>query len=410
MTLTATAYNYKGRDGSGKLVKGRIDAQSESAVVSRLRTMGVSPISIDEAAQGTGLQMELGGSLFKKRVKLKDLAVMNRQLATMMGAGLTLLRALTILAEQSENPELKKTLDGVRQMVEGGSSLSESMGKYTEVFPPIMIHLVRAGETGGFLDKALESTASTFEADVKLRNTIKSAMTYPIIVFCIAIIASVAMLVFIVPIFKAMFASLGGQLPLPTQLLVDLSGQMFWIIPLLVIVVVVFSVWWRKNKNTERVRSTVDPLKLKIPVFGTLFAKVAIARFARNFATMTGAGVPVLQTLAIVGETSGNWMVERALQKVQDSVRSGRTIAAPLAEEPVFPSMVTQMVAVGEDSGALEPMLNKIADFYEEEVDTAVAGLLTLLEPIMIAMLGIVVGGIVIAMYLPIFDLISKLT
>lgn len=409
MSLTAQAYAYKGRDGAGKLVKGRIEAPSESAVVARLRSMGVSPVSIDAATAGTGLKMEIGGTLFQKSVKLSDLAIMARQLATMMGAGLTLLRSLTILAEQTENATLASTLTQVRQQVEGGSSLSESLARHPRVFPPMMIHLIRAGETGGFLDRALESIAETFEADVKLRATIKSALTYPVIVLIMALVAVAAMLIFIVPIFQKMFASLGGTLPLPTQILIDVSQQMVWLGPLLAVGIVVFIFWWRKNKHTEKVRSFVDPLKLKLPVFGALFAKVAIARFTRNFGTMSGAGVPVLQSLAIVGETSGNWVIERALQKVQDSVRSGRTIAAPLAESPVFPSMVTQMIAVGEDAGALEQMLHKIADFYDEQVQATTEALASLIEPLMIGVIGVIVGGMIVALYMPMFTIYQNI-
>ena len=410
MTMTAPqAYAYKGRDGAGKLVKGRVEAPSESAVVARLRSMGVSPVSIDPVAEGTGLQMEIGGEFFKKSVKLKDLAIMARQLSTMMGAGLTLLRALTILADQTESKELGKTLGAVRQQVEGGSSLSESFARFPIIFPPMMIHLVRAGETGGFLDRALDSIAGTFEADVKLRQTIKSALTYPVIVLIMALVAVAAMLIFIVPVFQGMFKSLGGQLPLPTQILVVLSQQMIWLGPLILVVIVAFTFWWRKNKHLEKVRAVVDPLRLKLPVFGALFTKIAVARFARNFGTMSGAGVPVLQSLAIVGETSGNWVVERALQKVQDSVRSGRTIAEPLSESPVFPSMVTQMVAVGEDAGALEPMLHKIADFYEAEVQSTTEQLASLIEPLMIGVIGVIVGGMIIALYMPMFTIYNSI-
>ncbi len=410
MSLTAQAFAYKGRDGAGKLVKGRIEAQSESAVVARLRGMGLSPVSIDVATAGTGLRMEIGGDLFARPVKLKDLSVMARQLATMMGAGLTLLRALTILADQTESKQLAKTLNLVRQQVETGSSMSEALAKHPRVFPPMMIHLVRAGETGGFLDRALESIAGTFEADVKLRQTIKSALTYPVIVLIMALVAVAAMLIFIVPVFKGMFATLGGQLPLPTEILVLVSQQMIWVVPVLVVAIVAFVFWWRKNKHTERVRSIVDPLRLRLPVFGPLLTKVAVARFARNFATMSGAGVPVLQSLAIVGETSGNWVVERALQKVQDSVRAGRTIAEPLSESPVFPSMVTQMVAVGEDSGALETMLDKIADFYDDEVQSTTVQLASLIEPLMISVIGVIVGGTLVALYMPMFTIYNSVS
>ncbi|MFP7762210.1 type II secretion system F family protein [Marisediminicola sp. LYQ134] len=406
MTVTVQSFSYKGRDASGKLVKGKIDAASESVVVSRLRTMGLTPVSIDEA--GTGLNREISLGAFEKQVGLKDLAVMSRQLATMMSAGLSLLRAISILAAQTENKTLAKTLVAVRGQVEGGSSLSESLGKHKQVFPPLMVHLVKAGETGGFLDQALESVAATFESDVKLRATIKSALTYPVVVLMMAVVAVIGMLIFIVPVFEQMFADLGGELPLPTQVLVVLSKAMVWLGPLLVVLIVAFVFWWRKNKNTDRVRSIVDPWRLKMPVFGDLFSKVAIARFTRNFATMTGSGVPVLQSLAIVGDTSGNWVIEKALQNVAESVRSGRTIAEPLAEEPMFPSMVTQMIAVGEDSGALEQMLHKIADFYDDEVQSTTEQLTALIEPLMIGVIGVVIGGMIVALYMPVFSIFEQ--
>ncbi len=300
-------------------------------------------------------------------------------------------------------------LDEVRTDVERGSSLSEAVAKHERVFPPMMIHLIRAGELGGFLDKALDSVAGTFEADVKLRATIKSALTYPVIVLIMAIVATIAMLVFIVPVFQNMFASLGGTLPPPTLILIAVSHNMIWILPLLVVLAIVFVFWWRRNGHTDRVRAVVDPMRLRLPVFGLLMKKVAVARFTRNFATMIGAGVPILQSLDIVGQTSGNWVIEQALHRVQDSVRAGRSIAEPLAKEPVFPSMVTQMIAVGEDAGSMETMLNKIADFYDDEVQATTEALTSLIEPIMIAVIGIVIGGMIVALYMPMFTIYSQI-
>ncbi len=402
-------YAYKGRDAAGKVVKGKVEAPSEAAVVTRLRTMGVTPVEINQSATGTGLQMELNFGGFEKGLKLKDLAVMARQMATMVAAGLSLLKALTILSEQTENVKLARTLGIVRGQVETGSSLSEALAKHDSVFPPLMIHLVRAGEVGGFLEQALESVAHTFEKDVKLMSTIKSAMTYPLVVLAMAIIGVVGMIVFIVPVFKKMFEDLGGDLPIPTQILVTLSENAIWAIPLVVILAVAFVFWWRKNKNTDKVRSFVDPLKLKLPVFGPLFQKVAIARVTRNLGTMTRSGVPILQALAIVADTSNNWVLQRALHEVQDSVRSGRSIAAPLSEHPVFPAMVVQMISVGEDSGALEQMLGKIADFYDDEVQTTTEALTSLIEPLMIAVIGVLIGGIIVSLYLPMFSLYDQI-
>ena len=408
MSNTLT-YAYKGRDAAGKLVKGRVEAPSEAAVVSRLRTMSIAPIEINQSAAATGLQMELSFSGGEKKIKLKDLAVMSRQLATMITAGLSLLKSLTILSEQTENKALARSLGNVRQLVETGSSFSDALARQGRVFPPLMIHLVRAGETGGFLDQSLESTAHTFEKDVQLRQTIKSAMTYPVVVLVMAIVAVIGMLLFIVPVFKNMFADLGGELPMATQVLVVLSENMFWILPIILVAGGAGAWWWSKHKYDDKVRSTVDPWRLKVPVFGELFRKVAIARFARNVATMTRSGVPILQSLAIVGDTSGNWVIEEALRKIQDSVRSGKSVSGPMAAEAVFPPMVVQMVAVGEDSGSMEQMLGKVADFYEDEVQSMTEQLTALIEPLMIAFIGLIVGGIIVALYMPMFSLYDQI-
>ncbi|MGH1525677.1 type II secretion system F family protein [Leifsonia sp. L25] len=400
---TVTAYAYRGRDATGKIVKGRVDASSESAVASRLRTMGLSPVSIAEA-DAAGLNREINLS-FGSGVKLKDLAIMSRQMSTMIGAGLSLLKALNVLSEQTDNKKLAKILVEVTEQVEAGTALSEAFRKYHVVFPPLMVNMVRAGETGGFLDGALDSVATNFEKEVKLRGTIKSALTYPVIVLIMSLLSVVGMLLFIVPVFDNMFKSLGGQLPLPTEILVILSHAMVWLGPLLLVLGIAAAWWWAKNKHEEKVRRVVDPIKLKLPVFGKLLTKIAIARFSRNFANMIGAGVPILQAIRIVGETSGNWVIERALLAVAESVRQGESIARPLLDHPVFPSMVTQMIAVGEDSGSLEIMLEKIAEFYDEEVQSTTEQLTAMIEPLMIAFLGVVIGGMVIALYMPIFQI-----
>ncbi|WP_395640462.1 type II secretion system F family protein [Pseudolysinimonas sp.] len=403
--MSTLSYAYKGRDTAGKVVKGRLEAPSEAAVVGRMRSMGLSPIEITESFAGSGLNMELNIGFLEKKVGLKDLAVMARQLATMVASGLSILRALTILAGQTENKKLARALNAIRTQVETGSALSEAFARQGTMFPPIMIHLVRAGEVGGFLDQSLESIAKMFEADVKLRQTIKSALTYPVVVLVMAIVAVIAMLIFIVPIFKKMFADLGGELPLPTQVLVVLSENMVWMLPLLVVGIIVGAWWWGKNKYVDAVRAKVDPIRLRLPVFGMLTKKIAIARFARNFSTLTKSGVPILQALAVVADTSGNWVVEQAIRKVQDSVRSGRSIAGPLGEEPVFPPMVVQMIAVGEDAGSLELMLSKIADFYDEEVQATTEQLTSLIEPLMIGVIGLIIGGMIVALYMPMFSI-----
>jgi type IV pilus assembly protein PilC len=408
MAATKT-FDYQARDARGKIVKGKVEAAGEAQVLQRLRTLGVSPISISEHAGGTGLQREIEIPGFAKKVTLKDLAVASRQMATMLASGLSLLRTLTILSEQTDNPKLAEVLGKVRADVETGSSLSDALHQHELIFPRLMIHLVKAGETGGFLDGALQSIASNFESDVKLRQTIKSALTYPVAVLAMAFLAVIGMIVFIVPVFQGMFEDFGGDLPAPTQVLVTLSENAYWFVPVLFVVIIAFGVWWRANKHKEHVRSKVDVLVLKLPVFGDLFRKVAIARFSRNFATMMGAGVPVLQSLAIVGETSGNWVIENALVKVQDSVRVGRSISGPLAEEPIFPPMVVQMVSVGEDSGSLEIMLTKVADFYDDEVQSTAESLTALIEPLMIGVIGAVIGGMIVALYMPVFSIFNEI-
>jgi len=408
MATATLTYEYVGRDSDGKAVKGRLDAGSESAVINRLRSLGIAPTGLKEVSGGTGLNMEINLGFLEKGVGLKDLAIMSRQLSTMIGAGLSLLQALSILAGQTKNKKLEKALITVRNDIESGVSFTDAMNRHQMVFPPLMINLIRAGETGGFLDKALESVATNYEKEVKLRNTIQSALTYPVIVLIMSLVAVIAMLIFIVPVFEKMFDDLGSELPLPTQLLVSLSGAMTWLGPLLLVVIIAFSIWWRRNKNKESVRKVVDPVKLKVPVFGKLGGKIAIARFTRNFATMVSSGVPILRALSIVGETSGNYVIERAALRVQDSVRVGRSIAAPLAMEPIFPPMVTQMIAVGEDSGSLEHMLNKVSDFYDDEVQSTTEQLTSLIEPLMLAFLGVVVGGMIVCLYLPIFGIIGE--
>ena len=403
-TATLKSFEYRTRNSSGKIVKGRLEALTEGAAVAKLGGMGLTPLTIKEASE-SGLNRDISLITIGGNVKLKDLAVMTRQLSTMITSGLSLLRALSILSEQTENKKLASVLGTVARDVETGSSLSDAMARHPQEFPPLMVNMVRAGEVGGFLDGALDSVAQNFEKEAKLRSTIKSAMAYPVMVLALSGVAVILMLTFIVPVFKTMFEGLGSELPLPTQALVTLSEGMIWFIPLATVVGIVFSVWWRKNKNTEAVRRVVDPLKLKLPVFGNLMKKIAVARFTRNLSNMIGAGVPILQALSIVGETSGNWVLSQAAKRVADSVRQGKSIAGPLADEPVFPSMVVQMISVGEDSGSLEVMLSKVSDFYDDEVQATTEALTSLIEPLLIAFLGVVVGGMIVALYLPIFSI-----
>jgi len=402
-------FEYAVRDKGGKLIKGRVEAPNQAAVANRLREMGLAAMSISEVSTG-GLNTEINIPGFGgNKIKLKDLAVMSRQLATMIDSGLSLLRALSILADQTESKPLAKTISQVRNDVEVGTAFSVALGKHPDVFPPLMINMVKAGEVGGFLDQVLVSVADNFEATVKLRNKIKSAMTYPVVVFVIAVLAVIGMLLFIVPIFAGMFASLGGELPLPTRILQGMSVVMKWTIIPFAIGVGVFMVWWSKHKNDRAVRERLDPLKLKLPVFGNLNRKIAVARFTRNFGSMLHAGVPLLQALDIVGETSGSLVVERAALAVQESVRRGESLSGPLAEHPIFPPMVVQMMAVGEDTGALDTMLGKVADFYDDEVESTTEQLTSLIEPLMIVVIGSIIGAMIIALYMPIFSIFNQI-
>jgi type IV pilus assembly protein PilC len=400
----ATTYAYAVRDRAGKVINGELEADSQAVVATKLKAMGYAPIDIK--AKNVGMKMELTIPGTGKKVKLKALAVMSRQFATMINSGLPLIRALRILSEQTESKELGRVLGEVRNDVEGGSSLSGAMQKFSpKVFPPLMVNMARAGEVGGFLDAVLLQVAENYEAEVKLRGKVKSAMTYPVVVFIMAMGMATAMLLFIVPVFAKMFKSLGGKLPLPTQILMDASNILKTYFPVFFIIAIVLIVIWKKIKHEERVRNFVDPLKLKIPVFGLLSQKIALSRFARNLGTLMSSGVPILQSLEIVSGTTGNVVLSRAISDVQESVRSGESLTGPLANHPIFPPMVVQMMAVGEDVGMLDEMLGKVSEFYDQEVEATTEALTALIEPLMIGLLGGIVGGMVIALYMPMFSI-----
>jgi type IV pilus assembly protein PilC len=400
-----TTYAYRVRDREGKMLGGTLEADDERAVVSRLRQLGYAPISI-EAEKGAGMKTELrlpGGG----RVKLKDLAVFSRQFATMINSGLTLLRALTILGEQTANKRLAQIILQVRAEVEKGGSLSASMAKYPKAFNRLYVSMVRAGEVGGFLDQVLVNVAESFEKEVALRGKIRSAMTYPVVVFAMVLMIVSAMLLFVVPTFAELYGSLGGTLPLLTRMLMGASNGLRRFFPLVVIAICLLVFGFRRWKATTRGRYAIDKFKLKVKVFGPLFHKSALSRFTRTLSTLIRAGVPILQALEIVGETVNNAVISRAVRDVQDSVREGESLAAPLSKHATFPPMVVQMIAVGEETGALEVMLGKVADFYDQEVEAAVASLTSLIEPLLIAVMGAAVGGMVVALYLPLFNIIN---
>jgi type IV pilus assembly protein PilC len=404
MAGTTLTYQYSVRDRDGKLIKGKLEGESPHAVVTKLKAMGYSPVSVAAKKSG-GLSKDL--SLGAKKVTIKDLAVMSRLFATMINAGLSLLRSLSILAEQTENKELRRVLGAVATDLETGQSLSASLAKHPAVFPPLFVNMTKAGEVGGFLDSVLVQIAENYEAEVKLRGKIKSAMTYPAVVFVIAIASVIGMLLFIVPVFASLFDGLGGTLPAPTRVLVFLSAALKVVGPFLLVAIVAGAFVWRKVRRDIRVRSVMDPLRLKLPVFGSLVHKIALSRFTRNLGTMLQSGVPILQSLDIVGETTGNVVLERAVADVQDSVRRGEPLAQPLSKHAVFPAMVVQMMIVGEDTGALDTMLHKISDFYDQEVEATTEALTSLIEPLMIAVLGAIIGAMIIALYMPIFSIFA---
>jgi type IV pilus assembly protein PilC len=395
-------YLVKARSRSGRLVSSKMRALSEADALTRVRQQGLTPIAVEPVNSGLKREITFG----KGRVKTKDLAIFSRQFATMLSSGLPILRCLAILSEQTQSARLRDLLIEVRDEVEKGDSLSEAFNRHKE-FPALLVSMVRAGEVGGFLDSTMVQIADSLEADVRLRGKIKGALTYPIAVGIIAVLIVTGMLIFVVPVFSELFASFGGELPLPTQLLVNMSNLVknpLFFVPTLV-VVLTFTFWYRANKDSLRVRQVVDPMKFRLPVFGKLLQKVALARFTRNFSTLMHAGVPILGALDIVGETAGNIVISRAVVSVKESVRQGTGIAKPLSEHAVFPNMVVQMIAVGEDTGALDDMLRKIADFYDQEVEATTEQLMALIEPIMIMVLGGIVGGMIVAMYLPIFKI-----
>lgn len=399
-------YAYKVKDHSGRLIEGSLEAESTALVANKLRQMGYVPIAIDKKQTG-GVQRELHIPGLGNRIKLKDVAIFARQFATMIDSGLTMLRSLQILALQTESKPLAAVITQVRQDVESGASLSQAMSHHPKVFNKLFVAMVRSGESGGVLDQVLLQLANTIEKQVELRRKVRSAMTYPLVVLTLVVAILTAMLVFIVPLFKGFYKSLNGKLPLMTRVLISVSNMFVKLLPLLIIAVVVAVILFRRWIATDEGRSRWDVFKLHVPVFGRLVHKTALARFARTFGVLLRSGVPILEALEITKETAGNTVVARGLDDVQAGVKIGEPIARPLESHSVFPPMVTQMMAVGEESGALDNLLEKIATFYDQEVEATVNALTSLLEPLMIVVLGGCVGLMVIALYLPMFNIIK---
>jgi type IV pilus assembly protein PilC len=397
-------YTYKVRDRGGKVVSGDLVADSEALAVARLRDMGLVPVSVAKQKSG-GMKMEI--TLRPGHVKRKELAVVARQFATMVNSGLPILRSLAILGDQTESKELARVLTQVRTEVEQGNSLSAAMVKFPKAFNDLFIAMVKAGETGGVLDTVLLKLADNIEKDVSLRRRIKSAMTYPVVVVCMVSLIMAAMLLFVVPQFKDIYKQLGGKLPLPTLVLIGVSDAMkhYWYMVIGAIIGGYFGL--KRYRKTEGGRVRTDKLLLRIPVFGPLFHKTALSRFSSTLAMLLSAGVPILQALDIVSETVNNRVLSAAVADVQDSVREGESIAKPLARHPVFPPMVVQMLAVGEETGGVDTMLTKVAEFYDDEVTATVDALTSLIEPLLIAFVGAGVGAAVIALYMPMFNVIN---
>jgi type IV pilus assembly protein PilC len=399
----ATTYAYKVRDRAGNLVTGQLVGDSEGLVITRLREMGYMPLEVKR--QNAGLKMEI--NLRPGFVKPKDLAVFSRQFATMVNSGLPILRALSILGEQTDNKTLASVVVQVRTDVEQGQSLSGAMAKHPKTFSDLYVSMIKSGETGGVLDAVLMRLADQMEKDVELRRKIKSAMTYPVVVVALVTLILAAMLLFVVPQFKSIYQQLGGTLPLPTRILLAVSDALknYWYVFLLLIGG--FIIFFRRFKRTDQGREAVDRAKLKVPIFGTLFHKTALARFSSTLGMLLRSGVPILQALDIVSETVDNRVISAAVNDVQGSVREGESIAKPLAKHAVFPPMVVQMLAVGEETGQIDTMLDKVSEFYSSEVSAAVDALTSLIEPLLIAIIGGAVGAAVIALYMPMFNIIN---
>lgn len=392
-------YNYTTKSSDGRTVKGMMEADKESRVIDNLRKQNLIIISIQERKK---VKKQEGSN---KKIKSDDLVIFSRQLATMVDSGIPLVQSLDILTEQLEGKGLKVVIDQVRDSVETGSSLSEALAKHPKVFSALFINMVMAGEKSGMLDDILDRLAGYLEKADALRRKVTSSLIYPVVVISMSILITLVLILKVIPTFKGIFATLGGDLPLPTRILIMISDGMLQFFPFIIIVLVLIFIGFKKYINTEKGRFRFDLTLLKLPVFGPLFRKVAVAQFSRTFSTLIKSGVPVLDSLEIIGKTSGNKVIEKATNEVRLSIGEGESIADPLARSGVFPPMVVRMIAVGEQTGELEKMLTKIADFYDEQVDNAVSGLTSMIEPLVIALLGIIIGGIVMAMFLPIFKL-----
>lgn len=403
--MATTTFDYKVRDRNGRLVSGQLEGDNMSLVAAKLRDMGFAPVEI-KPVRGVNLKADINIPGLTDRVKLKEVALMSRQLATMVSSGLTLVRALSVLSDQIESKPLREAMLQVRADVEQGSLLSAALEKLPKIFPPLYISMVRAGEVGGSLDLVLMKLSTTLEKQVELRSKVRSAMAYPAIVSCLVVVIVTALMIFVVPIFKKLFTQLGASLPLPTRIVITISNVVASVYLLVVVAVIIaLIIAFRRWISTPSGRETWDRFKLKPPVFGPLVHKVALTRFTSTLASLLTAGVPIIEALDIVAANSGNQLVADAVRGAQDGVRAGQSLSSTLATYDVMPVMVTQMIETGEESGSLDSMLDKVAQFYDNEVEATISSLTSVLEPMLIVSMGCAIGFIVVSMYLPMFDI-----
>jgi type IV pilus assembly protein PilC len=398
-------FKWEGKAGKGAIKKGEMEAPNEAAIRIHLRQQNITPTKI----VSKGKEFKINLPFFKKKVNQRSIAIFTRQLATMIDAGLPLVQSLEILSQQQESKAFKNIIRVIREDVEGGSTFAGALKKHPATFNDLYTNLVVAGEEGGILDNILLRLASYIEKSEALKKKVKSALIYPATIVGVAVIVVGILMIFVIPVFETMFKSSGQNLPLPTLIVVTLSKMIKKYVVIFIPAMVLLFFLLRKYYHTQNGRAVLDRLLLKLPVFGSLFKKIAVARFSRTLGTLVSSGVPILDGLTIVSRTSGNRVIETAILNARASIREGETIAEPLSRSNIFPPMVIQMISVGESTGALDTMLSKIAEFYEEEVDIAVVNLTSLLEPFLMVFLGIVIGGVVISMYLPIFNMASAI-
>ena len=399
-------YQWVGKNRKDEVQKGEIDAVSEEAVNAQLARQRITPTKVKKKPKDLFANV----TFLQPTVKQRDVILFARQFSTMIDAGLPIIQCLDILYSQQANATFKKMLKEIKESVEGGATLAEALKKFPKQFDNLFVNMIAAGEAGGILDAILRRLAAYMEKAAKLKAQVKGAMTYPVVTLIIAVLVLAVILVFVIPVFEEMFADFGGELPMPTKIVVAMSDMVKSKIIYIVVGLVLFIIAFKKFYGTEKGREIADKMILKVPVFGDLLRKVAVAKFTRTMGTMLASGVAILEALDIVAKTAGNKTVEKAVYNVRKGISEGRTMADPLTQSGVFPSMVCQMISVGESTGALDAMLEKIADFYDEEVDQAVENLTALIEPFMLVFLGVTIGGLVIAMYLPIFKMAGAIS